>query len=71
MKPAPASAVVAGMIVAVAAQYGPNPRWPARMDGRLQVIAAAGRPRNTGTAARLWIMPARVGWVSAPGVPGG
>jgi len=33
--------------------------------------AAAGRPANTGTAARLWAMPVRLGWVGASGVPGG
>lgn len=61
MKPAPASAMVAIMVVALAALYRPNPRWPARTDCRLQVNAAAGRPRNTGTAARLCIMPVRLG----------
>src|SRR5277367_2000842 len=71
LKPAPASAVAASMVVAVAALYRPNPRWPARTDCQLQMNAAAGRPRNTGTAARLCIMPVRLGWASASGVPGG
>jgi hypothetical protein len=42
LKPAPASAVVASMVVAVAAQYRPNRRWPVRADGRLQVNAEDG-----------------------------
>lgn len=32
LKPAPASAVVASMVVAVAVQYRPNLRWPARAE---------------------------------------
>jgi hypothetical protein len=44
---------------------------PARQDRQPLASAAAGRPANTGTAARLCAMQIRVGRVSASGVPGG
>ena len=42
-----------------------------RQDRHPLASAATGRPKNTGTAARLWTVPVRLGWVSASGVPGG
>jgi hypothetical protein len=70
-EPAAASAMAASIVTAVPALYSPNPRWPGRQDRQPQASAAAGRPKNTGTAARLCAAPARLGRVSASGAPGG
>jgi hypothetical protein len=67
LKPAPAAAMVASIVVAVAALYRPNPRWPVRNDCQLQVSAAADRPRNTGTAVSVCAVPVRLGRTSASG----
>ena len=69
--PAENSAIVASMLMPVAALYPPNPRSPLRQDRQPQASAAAGRPKKTGMAARLWAAPARLGSGSASGVPGG
>src|SRR6202035_5386496 len=70
-KPAPARAMLASIATPLLTLYRPKPRWPARQHRQPQVSAAAGRPRNTGTAARLCALPARLGRVTTAGGPGG
>src|SRR6266849_6574865 len=51
--------MVASMVVAVAAQYRPNPRWPDRTDCQLQVKPAAGARTSVPVTAKFaaWTRP--------------
>src|SRR5258708_32067429 len=51
--------------------WKPPPRRGPRHDRQLHASAAAGRPKNTGTAARLCAAPTGLGRTSASAVPGG